>query len=52
MKDIINIIRIYIEIVCKFKGLGYEIKKDLISITVKVLTIITIMLTGIKGFID
>lgn len=44
--------KIYKEIVSKFKNVDYEIKKDLISITVKVLTIITIMLTGIKGFID
>ena len=35
--------KIYKEIVCKFKNVDYEIKKDLISITVKVLTIITIM---------
>ncbi|MCG1087729.1 hypothetical protein K4O99_09430 [Staphylococcus epidermidis] len=44
--------KIYKEIVSKFKNVDYEIKKDLISITVKVLTIITIMLTGIKGFIN
>lgn len=45
-------IKNYKEVIYKIKNLEYEVKKDLISITVKLLTIITIMLTGIKGFID